>query len=181
MLPDYEIKKPTDKRIVLLEFILLLMIFYSGIMLFSGTSNEEAIQFRILAHSNTKEDQLQKEEVYEAIMPLLQKTIETAESNDEIVDNLKKLEPMIIRRANSIVQDQPITFERKNALIPPKKSGFYIQPQAHYDAYILTIGSGRGDNWWCSLFPNICFPENEENEEEKVTFFVWEWIKGLFT
>lgn len=180
MLQDYEIKKPTDKRIVVLEFILLLMIFYSAIMLFSGTSNEEAIQFRILAHSNTKEDQLQKEEVSEAILPLLKKTIETAESNDEVVDNLKKLEPIIIRRANSIVQDQSITFERKNALIPPKKSGFYIQPQAHYDAYILTIGSGRGDNWWCSLFPNICFPEKEEKEEEKVTFFIWEWIKGLF-
>lgn len=184
MLQDYEIKKPTDKRITVLEFILLLLIFSSAITLFSGMPKEDAIQFRILAHSNTKEDQAKKVEVYEAIMPILQHTIETAQSNDELVDNLKKVEPEIIRRANSIVQDQKITFERKSALIPPKKSGFYIQPQAHYDAYILTIGSGRGDNWWCSLFPNICFPEEEieeEDEDEKVTFFIWEWIKGLFS
>jgi len=51
----------------------------------------------------------------------------------------------------------------------------------------VTIGSGRGDNWWCALFPKVCFPEEQqaevevEVEDEEVTFFVWEWIKGLFS
>ena len=75
----------------------------------------------------------------------------------------------------------PITLERKEALFPPKRSGLVIHPQATYDAYILTIGSGRGDNWWCAIFPKICFPDKREDEEEKVTFFVWEWIKGMFS
>ncbi|MBO1912594.1 stage II sporulation protein R, partial [Microvirga sp. 3-52] len=65
-----------------------------------------------------------------------------------------------------------------------KRSGFVIHPQSEYDAYLLTIGSGRGDNWWCALFPKICFVDEaekkEKKEEEKVTFFVWEWITGLF-
>lgn len=184
MLEDYEIKKPidrkTDKKFAIVEFILILMIFQSAIMLIAGSQNSEAMQFRIVAHSNSVEDQLDKEAVYRAIQPLVQNVLETSQSDKEVVDNFSEVESVIIDRAKSIIQGQPVAFERKNALIPPKRSGIFIQPQAHYDAYVLTIGSGRGDNWWCSLFPNVCFPENEEKEEEEVTFFVWEWIKGLF-
>lgn len=184
MLPDYEIKKtkqPKHRFFIILEFVLILIIFQSAIALFTGGNSEEAIQFRVLAHSNADKDQLAKTEVQQEIAPLIRNAIETSTSNDELGNHLKALEPTITEIANSIVQDQTITLERKNALIPPKRSGLFIQPQAHYDAYILTIGSGRGDNWWCSLFPNVCFPEKEEKEEEKVTFFIWEWIKELFS
>lgn len=187
MLPDYEIIKnnrPKHKIIAFLEFVLILIIFQSAIMLLTGGPSEEAIQFRILAHSNTEKDQLEKQEIQQEIAPLIQNAIATSDSNDELVDNFKQLEPEIIAIANNIVQNKTVSLERKDAIIPPKRSGFYIQPQASYDAYILTIVSGRGDNFWCSLFPNVCFPEKEEKnekEEEKVTFFVWEWIKGLFS
>ena len=188
MLPDYEIKRTgqkNEKLMPIIEFALILIILQSAIVLFAGGQTEEAIQFRLLAHSNTVADQLVKEEIQQEIAPLIEHALNSSNSNDEIEENLAALEPQIIEIASSIEKIQPITLERKDALIPPKRSGFTIQPQATYDAYILTIGSGRGDNWWCSLFPNICFPEKEEKEEkekeeEKVTFFVWEWIKGLF-
>lgn len=185
MLQDYEIKRTgqkTEKLMPFIEFALILIILQSAIALFAGGQAEEAIQFRLLAHSNTVTDQLIKQEIQQEIAPLIENAIVTSNSKDEIGENLAALEPQIIEIASSIEKTQPITLERKDALIPPKRSGFAIQPQATYDAYILTIGSGRGDNWWCSLFPNICFPDDkEEKEEEKVTFFVWEWIKGLFS
>lgn len=184
MLEDYEIRKPVHKKFIVLEFVLILLIIQSAIMLITGNDSQEAMQFRIIAHSNTAADQLEKEEVYEAVKPLLQEAMASAQSNEELVERLTGVAPLIIEQATAIVPGKSITFERRNAVIPPKRSGFYIQPQADYDAYLLTIGSGRGDNWWCSLFPNICFPAEEEVvvevEEEKVTFFLWEWIKGLF-
>lgn len=183
MLPDYEIKiqKQPDKRIIILEFILILLIFQSAIFLLTSNQKEEAIQFRILAHSNTVKDQLEKEKVQQEIGPLIQQVIEETKTPDEFVDNLKEIEPLIIKRAEAIAPGKKITFKRDNVAIPPKRSGFFVQPQANYHAYLLTIGSGRGDNWWCALFQNICFPENEEKEEETVTFFIWEWIKDLFS
>ena len=184
MLQDYEIKRTgqkTDKLMPIIEFALILIILQSAIALFAGGQTEEAIQFRLLAHSNTTADQLVKTEIQQQIAPLIEHAFNSSNSNDELESRLIALEPQIIEIASSIEKTQPITLERKDALIPPKRSGFAIQPQAAYDAYILTIGSGRGDNWWCSLFPNICFPEKKEKEEEKVTFFVWEWIKGLFS
>lgn len=187
MLPDYEIKRTgrkTEKLMPFIEFALILIILQSAIALFTGAQTESAIQFRLLAHSNTATDQLVKQEIQEAIAPLIENAITISNSADEIGENLGVIEPEIIDIASSIAKDQTITLERKVALIPPKRSGLVIQPQATYDAYILTIGSGRGDNWWCSLFPNICFPDKEEEaeqEEEKVTFFLWEWIKDLFS
>ena len=91
------------------------------------------------------------------------------------------LENTILEIASSMANGRDVTFERVEALFPPKRSGLFIHPQAMYDAYILTIGSGRGDNWWCALFPKVCFPDKEEKSEEKVTFFIWEWIKGIFS
>ncbi len=52
-----------------------------------------------------------------------------------------------------------------------------------YHSIVVKIGDARGDNWWCSIFPSICEPEKEEvveEEQEQTTFFIWEWIKGLF-
>ena len=141
-----------------------------------------AIRFRLLAHSNSAADQAMKEEIQLEIQPLIENAVNNSTSKEELGENLAALEPTILEIATSIASEQAVTLERKEALFPAKRSGFVIHPQAEYDAYILTIGSGRGDNWWCALFPKICFPEEKEKkEEEKVTFFVWEWIKGLFS
>ncbi len=71
-------------------------------------------------------------------------------------------------------------------LFPPKRQGAVLYPQNVYHSIVVKIGDARGDNWWCSIFPSICEPEKEEvkaeepEEEEQVTFFIWEWVKGLF-
>lgn len=184
MLQDYEIIRTglkSKKIISFIEFVLILIILQTAITMFTGAHNEETIQFRLLAHSNTAADQLMKEEIQQEIAPLIKNVVAISTSKDEMVEHLASLEPTIIKIASSIAKGQSIQLERKNALIPPKRSGFSIQPQSVYDTYLLTIGSGRGDNWWCSLFPNVCFPDKEEKTEEKVTFFLWEWIKGIFS
>ena len=187
MLQDYEIINQstgrTNRLITVVEFILVLFIIQSALMLFTGQAEqEEEIRFRILSHSNAPADQQLKEEIRLVIEPMIHQAIAQAESKSEIVKNLEALEATILQTAKSMADGQDVSFERTAALFPPKRSGFVISPQAPYDAYILTIGSGRGDNWWCSLFPRVCFPDKdvEKQEEEKVTFFIWEWIKSWF-
>ena len=190
MLQDYEIKRkiPKIERVMpYIEFVLILIVIQCILGFFTGTEKsieEETIRFRILANSNTAADQLIKEEIQLQIEPLIKNAVVNSQSKEELGDNLAALEPTLLGIATSIAGENTVTLERKEALFPAKRSGFVILPQADYDAYILTIGSGRGDNWWCALFPKICFPdevEAEAEEEEKVTFFVWEWIKGLFS
>ena len=190
MLQDYEIikttTKNTDRIMAVAEFILVLFLIQSALMLFTGqVEQEESFRFRILAHSNTSADQKLKEEIQQEIEPFIHNAVSQAQSQSEIVDNLEAIEEMIIQIAQSLADGQEVSLERKAALFPPKRSGLVITPQAPYDAYILTIGSGRGDNWWCSLFPRVCFPDQDvekadDVDNDKVTFFIWEWIKSLF-
>lgn len=188
MLQDYEImnlkpNKRVERWMAVVEFILVLFLIQSALLLFTGQAEqEEEIRFRILSHSNAPADQKLKEEIRLAIEPMIHEAMSQAESKSEIVNNLKAIEATVLQTAESLADGQEVRFERTAALFPPKRSGLVITPQAPYDAYILTIGSGRGDNWWCSLFPRVCFPDKdvEKEEDEKVTFFIWEWIKSLF-
>ncbi|BAQ09896.1 hypothetical protein OXB_1425 [Bacillus sp. OxB-1] len=183
MLPDYVItrKKPiVDKILLFLEMILLLIIVQAAIALLTmAPEEEETVRFRVLAHSDAPADQLVKQEIQQSIAPLIEQALASSSSKAEIVGNLESVEQEIVAIADSLAGGRDISFVRTDALFPPKRSGYFIHPQAQYDAYILTIGSGRGDNWWCALFPKVCFPDKEK-EDEKVKFFIWEWIKKLF-
>lgn len=184
MLQDYEItrtKTIVQKLVPYIEFIVILIMIQAFVSLFTTATDEDnAIRFRLLAHSNAPADQRIKVDIQHEIQPLIENAVNTSQTNKELGDNLAALESTILEIANSKSKGATISLERKAALFPPKRSGLFVHPQATYDAYILTIGSGRGDNWWCALFPKICFPDKKEEEEEKVTFFVWEWIKGIF-
>ncbi|MCZ2257526.1 stage II sporulation protein R [Sporosarcina sp. G11-34] len=192
MLQDYEIKRTKtkfEKTILYIELLLVLIIIQSALSLFNVEAvDEEAIRFRLLANSNAPVDQQIKKEIQQEIEPLIEGAVATSKSYKELETNLEALEGTIIEIARVHSNGEKVTLVRKGALFPPKRSGLVIHPQSAYDAYILTIGSGRGDNWWCALFPKICFPDEEtveeepeqELEEEKVTFFVWEWIKDIF-
>lgn len=197
MIQDYEITirdRKVDKRLkkgmAIVEFLLVLFIIQSALMLFMERpiEQEAEIRFRVVAHSNTSADQKLKEAIQREIAPIINSAVDQAESKSDIVDNLKLVESTILEVAEKLAGEQEVQFERKAALFPPKRSGFAITAQAPYDAYILTIGSGRGDNWWCGLFPRVCFPDKTvdkkdeaQKEDEKVTFFVWEWIKSWFS
>ncbi|QTD40750.1 stage II sporulation protein R [Sporosarcina sp. Te-1] len=189
MLQDYNImnsKNENKKWVSVLEFILLLFLIQSAILLFNGSDiPEDALRVRILAHSNAPADQQVKETIRQEIEPLIREAFTGASSQADFIRRMDGLEEEITRIAEGKADGRTVEFEKKAALFPPKRSGFYVTPQAPYEAYILTIGSGRGDNWWCALFQNVCFPDEkvkeEQQEEEKVTFFLWEWIKGLFS
>ncbi|AXI01126.1 stage II sporulation protein R [Sporosarcina sp. PTS2304] len=187
MLQDYPItQQPAkiSKLVAFIEFVLVLLAIQSVLLLFSQeVPTSEAAQFRILANSNTAADQQMKLQVQTAIAPLLEQALNQTPTK-QINEQLLVLKPQIIERARQQANGLPITFEHSAALIPPKRIGFAIQQQGVYDAYILKIGRGKGDNWWCALFPNVCFPEEAtvaETEEEPVTFFIWEWIKSWFS
>ncbi|MBY0221145.1 stage II sporulation protein R [Sporosarcina aquimarina] len=188
MLQDYTIKKQptkTSKLIASIEFILVLLAIQGVLLLFNQEiPTSEVAQFRILANSNTAEDQRIKQEVQKKIAPLLDQAISQSTTQQQLHDRLQHLGPTIEQLAGEYANGSAVTFEHKAALIPPKRIGFAIQQQDVYDAYILKIGKGKGDNWWCALFPKVCYPEEAtvtETEEEPVKFFVWEWIKSWFS
>ena len=50
-----------------------------------------------------------------------------------------------------------------NENFPDKIYGDYVFPQGTYEAYRVIIGSGEGQNWWCVMFPPLCFVDESKN------------------
>ncbi|WP_153720837.1 stage II sporulation protein R [Sporosarcina cascadiensis] len=188
MLQDYTIEKPqtkTSKVLAIIEFILVLLAIQGVLILFyQPAETSEMPQFRILANSNTVEDQQMKQQIQQEIAPLLASAVNESGTPEQMQRRMEAASAEITQLAAHQANGLSVTFEHQAALIPPKRIGFAIQKQDVYDSYILKIGKGKGDNWWCGLFPNVCYPEETaavETDEEPVTFFIWEWIKSIFS
>lgn len=189
MIEDYEIfrnDQPQMKRSPWIELVMALVLIQTLLFLLpvvSGAADAipaDAIQVRIIANSNTSEDQQVKSLVYQEIQPLLQKAADTFQSTAQLEQQLTQISKEISQKAGTIT-DQEIQIDLANALIPAKTDGIYFYAQDFHKALIITIGSGKGDNWWCALFPKVCYQQEEEVVvEEPVKFWSWEWIKSKF-
>ncbi len=188
MIEDYEIfrnEEPQKKKSPWFELIMALVFIQTLLFLLpaesgaAGAVPAEAIQIRIIANSNTKEDQQIKSLIVQEIKPLLEKAAATVQTTTELEDELVQVSTEMTKIASKITE-QAVHISLENALIPPKTDGTYFYAQDFHKALVITIGDGKGDNWWCALFPKVCYQSEEEvelEEDEPVKFWTWEWIK----
>ncbi|WP_324729924.1 stage II sporulation protein R [Lysinibacillus fusiformis] len=149
----------------------------------TNQEQENDFRIRVIANSNTAQDQYEKEQLVEELKPYFMQVVTAGVAGNEQIQTLKQqIETELSENYPQI--DTQVVFG--DNLFPPKRQGAVLYPQNVYHSIVVKIGDARGDNWWCSIFPSICEPEKEEvkaeepEEEEQVTFFIWEWVKGLF-
>lgn len=168
----------------------------------------EAIRLRILANSDSKKDQEVKHEVRDVINEKITEWVSDLTSLDEARALIQDRLPEIQRLAEEVVEKEGLTqsveTEFKRVEFPTKLYGEFLYPAGEYEAILVTIGEGKGANWWCVLFPPLCFldfsngvavgegfDEEEEKEEQddplyveeepvKVKFFLVELFQRIF-
>lgn len=149
----------------------------------TNQEQEKDFRIRVIANSNTAQDQHEKEQLVEELKPYFMQVVSAGVAGNEQIQTLKQQIETELSKNYPQIDTQVVVGDN---LFPPKRQGAVLYPQNVYHSIVVKIGDGRGDNWWCSIFPSICEPEKEEvkaeepEEEEQVTFFIWEWIKGLF-
>lgn len=194
------------------KFILVLMLCL--ISLFSGCSlnkskveydydiiNDIVIRFHVIANSDSDEDQKLKLKVRDVVINYLYLYMKDVKNLDESRKIIKEKNDEVIKLVNKVIKQNGYNYSVESRLsrenFPEKEYGNIIFPQGNYEAYRIIIGDGEGHNWWCVMFPPLCFAdETKENvkseqnteklneyieEEVKVKFKVVEWIKGLFS
>lgn len=176
MLPDYEIKKAPKlggQIDAIIFFVwMLLVIQFCLFFLFQSGEEAEGMRFRLIANSNTVQDQQIKEEVKSAIEPIL---LNYTQNQQQTYSELEQVVDKLSEKLN-----EEINISTGMALFPPKVWNNGITSQTNVESIVISIGHGRGDNWWCSLFPKVCYKEEVE-KEEKPKFWVWEWLKKKFS
>lgn len=123
---------------------------------------DDAIRLRILANSDEKEDQQLKQmirdEVNAEITSWVEEMTDMAEARRLIEARLSEIEAIVQRVLNRENKQQTAQVEYgKNVTFPVKMYGSFIYPPGEYEAVLITLGDGEGSNWWCVLFPPLCF------------------------
>lgn len=138
---------------------------------------KESIRFRVIANSNSKEDQMIKERVVSKLKNNLKSLKYTPKNiNDtrqSINDNLKVIDETLKQEVKGYSINYGYNY------FPEKVyKGIYYE-EGEYESLVITLGEGVGNNFWCVLFPPLCLID--ENEEEvEYTSFIKELINKYF-
>jgi stage II sporulation protein R len=125
------------------------------------TIPENAIRIRILANSDAPRDQWIKKQVREAIVAEVNGWgLERADADEAraiISDNLAALQSVAEQTLDRYGFSYDAATELSRAAFPAKTFEGTRYPAGEYETLLITLGAGRGENWWCVLFPPLCF------------------------
>lgn len=172
-----------DKKVILIS--LLIGILATG---FTGYNTKQysdniheglknnLIRFHVIANSDSEQDQELKLKVRDAVLkemsPLLNESESIEQSKQIILDNKKNIQSIAENIIKSSDKNYSVTVNLEEATFPTKKYGDIVLPAGDYEALRIIIGEGKGKNWWCVMFPPLCFVDithgtvPEETKEE---------------
>lgn len=121
--------------------------------------SEQVLRFHVLANSDSQADQEEKllvrDVVLEEIRPLLEKTTSRERAKETLTNCLEDVE----RVAETVTAPRKVKAELVTDWFPEKTYGELTFPEGEYEALRLEIGEAKGHNWWCVLYPSLCFTE----------------------
>ena len=156
-----------SKKVKYSILILFLLFLYVTICAFSYVEAVSAdiassvFRLHVIANSDSKEDQNLKYIVRDNVLAYMNDICKDAKSKDEAIrianehlDEFKQIATNTIKE-NGFNYD--VTVEIGNFSFPTKTYGDISLPSGYYDALKIKIGNADGKNWWCVMFPPLCF------------------------
>ena len=122
---------------------------------------EEVLRFHVLANSDSEEDQHLKMQVRNSVIEYMQEEMEAIESLEEAKEWADGHLPQVEEIAKQVIRqegyDYPVEAHLVSDDFPEKTYGDVTFPAGRYRALRIEIGDAQGQNWWCVLYPNLCF------------------------
>lgn len=122
---------------------------------------KEVLRFHILANSDSEEDQALKMKVKDAVLSFMKQELPHSGSLKETKEWVKTHIGDIEELAAKVIQNEGYAYEVRAEVMtcdfPDKTYGDVTFPAGAYEALRIEIGQAKGHNWWCCLYPNLCF------------------------
>ena len=142
---------------------------------------DESIRLRILANSNTIEDQRIKMEVAKSVQKelyeLLKDTKDVKEARTRILDNLDTIKKEVETTLQNNDTSLNYLVKYGKNYFPSKNYKGINYNAGEYETLLVSLNQGKGDNWWCILFPPLCLLEAEESNDVEYKLLVKEIIE----
>lgn len=159
----------TIEKAILLGLILTVLFSLTGFSGKCATIEEKVFRLHVLANSDSDEDQALKLKVRDKIIEYsddLFKDVDTREEAEQIaLYNLDNIKEVALNEIHNQGYDYNVTVKLENVYFNTRHYKEVTLPAGNYDALRVIIGSGKGQNWWCVMFPQMCLPTAEEPKE----------------
>ena len=171
------------KTLIIIAIIILIL---SSKKLETVIIPKESIRFRVIANSNSEEDQKIKKEItnnlYKEFSKLKYKINDISDAKKQLELQIPIVESIVEEtlEKNKIVKKYDINYGFN--YFPEKEYKGVIYPEGEYESLVVTLGDGLGENFWCVLFPPLCLLEAEKADTSDVeyTSFIKEVLEKYF-
>lgn len=164
-----------DKYIILISItlgIIITLVFAFQTKAYSDTMQEkiakEIIRFHVLANSDSTSDQELKMKVKEEVLQKLSTKLEGSnninETREILLYNLNFIEDITRKVIKEEGYDYDVSVNIVNTQFPQISYGNMTLPEGEYEALQIIIGNGTGQNWWCVMYPMLCFVDVAKGE-----------------
>ena len=180
----FHIERQTNRIILMLAVIIATLITGFAVWRVQLTAQaktqehlaQEVLRFHILANSDSEEDQALKMDVKEQVLAYLKAAMPEGLNVDETKEWMRRHTDELEETARQTIlaqnKDYPVSAAVTTCYFPDKTYGDVTFPAGNYEALRIEIGAAKGHNWWCVLYPNLCFTDAtnavvpEEGKEE---------------
>ena len=159
--------KKCIKRIAIMSLVILAIYGYkkqadiAEAQQLQQSISEKILRFHVLANSDREEDQQVKLQVRDAIgeyiEPLIADSTDLEETESIVNDNLSQIVDVAEKTLEEAGYTYGATAKLTDCDFPVKTYGEYTFPAGEYRALEVSLGQGEGHNWWCVLYPPLCF------------------------
>lgn len=128
---------------------------------------KDSIRFRVIANSDSESDQLLKKKVVSNLNPniinLLSSSSSLTDSRNNIENNLTLFDNIVKNTLKENNSTETYTINYGMNYFPEKEYKGTVYEEGEYESLVVTLGEGKGKNFWCVLFPPLCLLEAEDS------------------
>ena len=161
------LNKIKNSKIGIIFILSILIILYTTICAFSYVQavssdiSESVFRLHVIANSNSEDDQALKYEVRDNLLKYMNNICKDCTSKEEAINIVSEHQEEFKEIALKTIKNEGYSYDVKieigNFEFPTKQYGDISLPAGFYDALKVEIGKAEGRNWWCVMFPSLCF------------------------
>ena len=156
--------KKLNKNAFILGFLLLMFLLISAISYVQAVSKDlssSVFRLHVIANSDSKEDQDLKYKVRDALINYMNDLCSNVSNKSDAISiancHISDFREIALKVIKDNGYNYDVSVEIGNFEFPTKSYGDISLPSGFYDALRVKIGSASGQNWWCVMFPPLCF------------------------
>src|SRR5574344_1125880 len=152
----------------------------------SVLSNSDYLRIHIRANSNTEIDQGVKYKIKDELVNFLAPKLSNCTTKKEVVDLIETEKILLENTADKVLLENGFQYKSKikidSEMFPTRSYNGYTLESGIYDAMIVELGEAEGNNWWCVIYPPLCFVNVSSTSSSAVVYKskILEIIKQFF-